>query len=583
LATDGKIFASLALHLVLIGLPAIAAALFAVRRRVENVPTIIAIALATSGIVAFCSFGAYYAGSTVGESWDFFVLFGAVAVGVAAVWNGNLDRGVLRELRTPLALWVLGSFFIAYFGFIHGGFDQAVPMSSTRFSDQLPSDNDIPRFFAEWFSQHGHQNPPPIYPPDWLMSDRPPLQVGYVLSNQAVANSVGSAQYELIGIVVQQLWVPATWALLLAARLRPSTRALAMLAAMVSDVAILHGFFVWPKLIAATFVLIALALVISPEWTRWRRDWRYALLFGVLLALAMLSHGSSVFAVIPLVLVALLRGVPAWRWVAVMVLAGAVVYAPWIAYQKEANPPGNRLLKYQLGGAVEVENRGTLDAIADGYEDAGVGGTIDNKLENFEEMVGVDNVFDEAKVFPDGVVLAGSPTWADGVEALGEGDLSGAVGGFRGPRFTSLLPFLGILLIAPFAMFLARAKGRHEEAEWRFSLLCFAFVGVACLFWGLLLFGSPEARTTLHVGSLAVPLLALIACVVGLRSTYPRLAAVVVALNLAIVLATYTPALRPLPDTSYSALAALLAALSLAGIGWVLREAWRLPGGGTVR
>ncbi len=572
MAANGNILVSLALHLVLLGIPAVAAALVAVRRGVENVPLLIGIALAVSGAAAFGSFWAYYASSTVGQVWAFLVLFAAIEAGVWAVWRGDLDRDVLRSLRTPLLLWVLGSSFIAYLGFLHGGtgFNEALPVASTRFSGQLPSDNDIPRFFSEWFSTQGHESRPPVYQPEWLMSDRPPLQIGYVLSNQAVIDSTGNFQYQLLAVAVQQLWIPAMWAVLLAARLRPATRALAMLAAMVSDVAIVNGFFVWPKLIAAAFLLAALALVISPEWPRWRRDGRLALLLGALLALAMLSHGSSIFGVIPLVGVALWRGLPGWRWVAVLVIAGGVAYAPWVAYQKYADPPGNRLLKYQLGGATEVDGRGVAEAIVDGYEEAGVGGTIENKLQNFEEMLGFERVFDSDA--PGGDVTAGSKSWVNGVRALAEGRFGTALANFRSPRFYSLLPFLGILLIAPVAMLYARRRTRHDEREWRFALLCFAFTGVACLFWGLILFGNQESRTILIVGSLAVPLLALVGCVAGLRSCYPRLALATVAAHVAIVLVVFTPSLQPLPGTSYSPVAALLAALSLGAIGWTLRR-----------
>ena len=222
----------------------------------------------------------------------------------------RLDWRQLRPLAPPLALWVLGCCFVVFLGFLHGGTDDAVPISALRFSGQLPSDNDIPRYFGEWFATHGHQNPPPVYPPDWLMSDRPPLQVGYVLSQRGFMPTEQGLHYEILCIGVQGFWIVGMWAVLVAARLRPLTRGLAMFAAMVCDIAILHGFFVWPKLIAAAFLLAALAIVISPAWDRDRRDIRIGALVGALLALALLSHGSSVFGVVPLALLALWRGLP---------------------------------------------------------------------------------------------------------------------------------------------------------------------------------------------------------------------------------------------------------------------------------
>lgn len=557
---NGELLAGLAVHLALLGAPGVAAAVFATSRGVRDVPVRLGIALAASGVSAFAAFWAYYADPLVGQTWNFLLLGGSIAI-VAWVWReGRLDRGALAPLGVPLGLWVLGSAFVVFLGFLHGGTDNAIPMSALRFSGQLPSDNDIPRYFTEWFATHGHQNPPPVYPPDWLMSDRPPLQVGYALSQRGFMPTERALHYELLCVGVQSLWIVGMWAVLVAARLRPLTRGLAMVAAMFSDVAILHGFFVWPKLIAAAFLLAALAVVISPAWDRDRHDLRVGALIGALLALSMLSHGSSVFGVIPLALLAVWRGLPGWRWLAVAAVGLLALMVPWTAYQHYANPPGNRLLKWQLGGDITLDSKGTLEAIEDGYEEAGLDGTIDNKVDNFEEMAGwprAKNDFEYAQ---------------DSLDAGKPGLAAGAV---RDLRFFSLLPFLGLLLIALPAMLLARRRAGRNEEEWRFALLCFAFFAVACLTWGLLLFGLPDSRATIHVGSLAVPLLGLVGCVVGLRSVFPRFAAWLVGVNVFCVLALYTPSLTPPPGTSYSPIAAILTLLSAAGFALLAFE--RVP------
>lgn len=566
---NGQLIAGLGAHLLLVGLPGVAAALYAMRRGARELPILLAIWLAASGATALAAFWAYYADSAVGTGWDFLLLLASLAL-IAWCWRGGLDRALLLRFSVPLALWALGTSFVVFLGFLHGGVDNAIPMSALRFSGgALPSDNDIPRFFAEWFATHGHTNPPPTYPGDWLMSDRPPLQVGYVLAQRGFMPTERALHYQLLSVAVQGLWIVGMWAVLLAAGLRARTRGLAMFALMISDIAILHGFFVWPKLIAAAFVLAALALVISPSWSRDRRDLRVGALIGLLLALALLSHGSSVFGVVPLALFALWRGFPGWRWVGVAVLAGALLYVPWVAYQHYANPPGNRLLKWQLGGDMGVDSKGTLEAIEDGYSEQGFDGVVDLKSENFGEM-------------------AGWPRFKDGLEAgiddLEDGKPGLALAEVRNVRFFSLLPFLGFLLVGPLAMLLYRRRAR-EPAEWRFALLCFGFCALACVVWGLALFGLPDSRTTIHVGSLAVPLLAALGCVVGLRSVLPRAAAALVGLNVLFVLLLYVPSLNPEPGTSYSALTALLALVSLGGVGWVLwrQEQWLAMAGARAR
>jgi hypothetical protein len=538
-------------HLVLTGLPGVAAALFAVRRGARGVPLILAIALAASGAVAILSFWAFYVSPEVGKVWAFLVLFGAAEVVAWSWWRrAELDRGVLRELRVPLLLWALGSFFVIYLGFLHGGTDPALHASAARFSGPLPSDADIPRFYAEWLYENGHEGKPPVFPGEWLSSDRPPLQSGYVLSQRPFGWDTTTLHYEVLASIVQQLWIVAMWAVLCAAGLGARARALAISAAMVSDVAILHGFFVWPKLIAATFVLGALALVVSPRWPEWRRDPRVGVLLAALCAFALLSHGSSAFAIVPVLVLGAVRGLPDWRWLGAAALAGLALLAPWSAYQRYEDPPGDRLLKWQLGGVMEIDERGALETIVDSYEEVGLNGAIDAKWDNFAEMAGTAHG-------PEKLDLA--------LDALGDGRFEEAIPPLRDPRFFSLLPLLGVFLIAPPAMLLARDRGRRRLAEWRFALRCFAFVAVGCLAWGLLMFGSPNAIAFLHVGSLAIPLLAIVGCVAGLWAVDPRLAIATTAVNALLVLALYVPVLEPLEGTSYSPLAALLAAAGLAG------------------
>src|SRR5262249_6811041 len=153
----------------------------------------------------------------------------------------------------------------------------------------------------------------------------------------------------------------------------------------VSDIAILYGFYVWPKLIAATFLLAAFALVISPRWKEWGRDWRMGILLGALIALAMLAHGASIYGVIPLVIVAAYRCSPSWRWIGAAAAVGIVMMGSWSAYQKYDDPPGNRLIKWHLAGVEKIDPRGSLETIEDSYREAGLSGTLHNKWNNVED------------------------------------------------------------------------------------------------------------------------------------------------------------------------------------------------------
>jgi hypothetical protein len=546
---SGTLLLLLLARLALTGLPGVAAALFAARCGVRQVPVLLAIALAASGVVAMLAFWGYYADPSVGQTFAWFALLGSLLLGGWSLHGGRIDRSLLRQLAPPLALWALGSAFVLFLGFAHGGSDTPLSTAASRFSGPLPTDNDIPRFFSEWFFYHGHEAPP-LYPAGWLAGDRPPLQIGYVLSQRTFGWDGGTGlNYQVLGVVLRQLWIVGLWALLVAARLGRVTRGLAIVAVLVSDVAIVNGFYVWPKLLPAAFLLAAAALVLTALWAELRRDYRAAALLAALFGLALLGHGASVFAIVPLALVAAFRGLPSGRWFGIGLVAGAVLVLPWIAYQRYGDPPANRLPKWMLAGASRIDDRSTGEAIVDNYRSAGFGGALHNKAENFATMAG------------------GAPAWELGEQAVrdvGDGELGDAVASVREALFLYLLPSLGLLLLGPLAMAVRRRRTR-DPREWRFALLCFATVLAGCLFWGLLLFGNLPSRAVIHVGSLALPILAICGCVAGLRAVLPRFAVYYVAAVSLLSLALYVPVLTPVPGSAWSPSALVLAAAALGG------------------
>lgn len=542
-------------ELALIGLPLVAAAMFAASRGIRSPVLLVAIALVASGAAAMVVFWGFYLSPEVGKTLTFLIEIGSAAGALALWFLSPAAREPLRELAVPFALWVAASFFIVYLGFLHGLPSGIGPfeLAAHRFSGTLPDDNALPAAFGDWFYVHGHNGtPPPVS--EWLASDRPPLQMGYVVAVRPFGWDLTAIHYTVLGVVLQQLWVPAMWALLRAADLGRRARALALIAAMVSDIAILHGFFVWPKLLAAAFVLAAAAMALSPEWRRWARDPWAAALFASLCALAMLSHGSSVFALVPLLAYALWRGRPNPRWLAVALGAALLFYLPWTAYQHWGDPPGDRLVKWQLGGNPAISEEGVLKTIVDGYKEEGLGGAISNKWTNLQAIIGIG----EVKAIHESRGPAMSSGW-----------LERAIENVRWVRFLALLPNLGFLLLG-FLGLAVRAVlgGPRRTPEWRFALWSGALALVAVLFWALLMFGNPVSEAVLHQGCLAVPLLAIVACVSAAWAADRRFAIGLVAFNALFVLFLYVPA-PLLPDGSYySPVAELVAALALAAFCW---------------
>jgi hypothetical protein len=539
-------------HLLLTALPGVLAVFLAMRRGLRSTSLLLTIGLAGSGAAAMFSFWAFYADPVVGKTAAVLVVITSGS-GIVVCWRRGLDNAVLRTLAAPVALWVLGSAFVLFFGFLHGGTDQPLRTAANRFSHPLPGDNAIPQYFADWFYVHGHSGTPPLFG-DWLASDRPPLQMGYVMAQRPFGWDGHDLHYEVLAVVVQQLWILGMWAVLCAARVRPFARGLAVVAAMASDVAIVHGFYVWPKLIAAAFLLAALAVVLSPDWRVLRGDYRVGVLVAALCSFAMLAHGSSTFFVIPLLIVGAVRGLPDWRWIGVGTLVGVSLLGSWSAYQHYGDPPGDRLIKWHLGGSLAIDDRGSLETIVDGYEDAGLDGALENKWHNVTAIVGTDWV---RTAIP------------DTIEDVRDGRFEDAATVLRGPRFFSLFSFLGLLLLAPIAMAVARLRGPPSGREWHFSLVAFAVSGVASVAWVLMMFGGPIATTTIHVGTMAVPLLLVCACVVGAEALSRRFAVALVGTNALFVLALYAPSFTPPRGTSYSTLGGVLAAASLAAFAFV--------------
>src|SRR5690606_32261928 len=113
--------------------------------------------------------------------------------------------------------------------------------------------------------------------------------------------------------------------------------------------------------------------------------------FGVLLgasaALAMLGHGSTAFVLIGMALSALLL----WRWASWRLLAAAmaafaVLYLPWMAYQKFADPPGDRLVKWHLAGVQEVDPRPLGEVLREAYASQTPATFLANKQANVDAL-----------------------------------------------------------------------------------------------------------------------------------------------------------------------------------------------------
>jgi hypothetical protein len=82
-----------------------------------------------------------------------------------------------------------------------------------------------------------------------------------------------------------------------------------------------------------------------------------------------------------------------WRWRGwrALVPAALVFFAlslPWLAYQRFYEPPGNRLVKWHVAGAIAPDARGVWQALTENYAQLGAKAALETRRVNAETIVG---------------------------------------------------------------------------------------------------------------------------------------------------------------------------------------------------
>ena len=354
-------------------------------------------------------------------------------------------------------------------------------LAANRFRERMPSDNVLPFDLASRL----HAGQPAINPlAEWQSSDRPPLQSGWELLTWGAGEAVGLDARTASGTAAvwfQLLWVPAAYGLLRTLGLRPARAAGWTAALALTGLCVQHTTFTWPKLSSAAFLLGAWAQWFAPpSGIRRRRDFALGAAGAVL---AWLSHGGAAFSLLALAPAVLrsLRGGEwrGWTLAAVVFLTAA---APWLAYQRLYEPPGNRLLKWHLAGAEAPDARGFGETLRTAYGGLTWSEIAAHKAANF------------------GVLFAGN--W----RALGDFSAEHAKAR-RADEFFFLFRTLTwwhagtALLLA--ALLLPRGRAALAGTA-RLQVGLLLWCALTLILWCLLMF-TPQS-TVIHQGSLAVPL-----------------------------------------------------------------------------
>ncbi|MDG6101976.1 hypothetical protein Daura_37055 [Dactylosporangium aurantiacum] len=350
-------------------------------------------------------------------------------------------------------------------------------------------DNILPQLFAD----NVHHGDPRTVTWDWQGSDRPPLQSGVQLLQAPLTESPAwrVMSYEVLTVLLQVLWLPAMWGLLRA--LRVTTRAVALVIAVCAGTGLcfFNSVFTWPKLLPAALVLLACGV-----WFFDRRGWWSWTIGGLAAGAAMVAHGGVVFTLLPVGAALLLpRHRPSWASLGAAAAAALLMVAPWVAYQRLYDPPGDRLLKMHLAGIAEPDGRPLGELLRVRYGADGVTGALANKAANAATLFGVQDVQ---------------------YQLLGHRRTSVV----RDEEFRYLALSFGALTLGWLALLRRDARRRLRAAADPGRLrLVLGLAGASLAGWVLLMYGP--STTHLHQGSYATMLL-LFAGAGVLFSTLPR-------------------------------------------------------------
>lgn len=314
---------------------------------------------------------------------------------------------------------------------------------------------------------------------DWYLADRPPIEVGGVVSildllpNDTSSDTRQSSVYEFFSIILQLSWVPALWALLNAMRILKKNQFYIILLSSVTGFYYYNSIYGWPKMLSASFGIAALALILYRSIntrTAEAKDWVLASIF---VSLSLLAHGSAFYLVLPLVIYLLFYWrLPSIKVLIICTMAFLALYGPWAVYQHRM-APNQRLTKWQLAGVISAEDkRPASKAILDSYRGLSFNQWAKDRAHNVGFLFRADyvsywgRVTDQPSKEPFLVHVAKDPSEKSLLDKL------------RKQEFFALFPALGLLNIGWIALFY-RKRHKLNGLPAVMPLLTIAAIGTA--------------------------------------------------------------------------------------------------------
>ncbi len=222
---------------------------------------------------------------------------------------------------------------------------------------------------------------------DWLSSDRPPLQTGYFLFSGLVELH-SNLIYQIFSTELQTLWIIPLFIILNELKVDRFASFTTLIVLMFNGITLVHSLFTWPKLLPVFYLILLFGILYCDNETT-KNNIISSLLIGSLSALALLTHGGSVFALLGLGSGLLLFG-PKLRYklFVLSLICFLLILAPWLYYQHSIDPPGNRLIKWHLAGIIPIDNRSFRRAFLDSYSTLSIMQFLKLKLTNLISVSG---------------------------------------------------------------------------------------------------------------------------------------------------------------------------------------------------
>jgi hypothetical protein len=487
--------------------------------------TALGLLLAGSGVTALAGFWAWFASPAFGRGADVGLL--AASVIVIAVFG---RRGDLRSfgLTVPLMLALATGLACTGLAFVQGNGmgSNAVRVISTRF--WRAGDNELPLLFAIKVAAHAPLNGKLIS--DWLSSDRPPLQTGYTLLLWPLwrrGDTSTAAGYQLLCTGLATSWLPALWMVLRVRGIATWRVAVAVVATALTGFVFISTVYVWPKMLAGTFALGALAIIVSRDEADRKKG--TGILAVVLLTISMLSHGGTAFAVIALIPFGWrLRRRITIRGLAACAAALIALYLPWALYQRFVDPPGDRLLKWQLAGMIPVTTGSFFHTLSAQYGSLSFQHVLVNKLTNLYTLVANPHIW---------TTQGAEPAWR-----------SGFLGFARVAQVYDTVPAAGVLLLGGAALLIPSARRRLADVK-----PLAVFTGLGLLAWVVLLWGGDSVPAINHQGAYALTVMFIGLCAVAVTALPWPLMTLVLAGSAAWFAVSWIPGLGFVPAVRHLA------------------------------